>query len=271
MESRPLVLVRGTGDVGSAVAAILFRAGFGVALHDTPAPAASRRGMAFVDAVFDGVATLDGLIARRVGTVSELDAALRDRVFVPVAVWPLPDILAASPWAAIVDARMRKRTVAEAQRHLAPLTIGLGPGFVAGGNVDLAVETGWGDALGTVVEEGPTRALAGEPRAIGGIGRARFVYAPIAGRFHTSARIGEPVVQGQLLATIGQSVLAAPIAGVLRGLTRDDVDVAVGAKVIEVDPRGDPALVVGLGERPRRIAEGALAALGRLRVIAPAP
>ena len=34
-----------------------------------------------------------------------------------------------------------------------------------------------------------------------------------------------------------------------------------GTKVIEIDPRGDDADIYGIGERPRRIAEGVLAAL----------
>jgi len=49
-----LIFVRGIGDVGSAVAYRLFRAGHAVVLHDTERPAYSRRGMAFTDAVFDG-------------------------------------------------------------------------------------------------------------------------------------------------------------------------------------------------------------------------
>lgn len=36
---------------------------------------------------------------------------------------------------------------------------------------------------------------------------------------------------------------------------REGVMVRQGAKVLEVDPRGDPALCFGLGERPRRVAE----------------
>jgi hypothetical protein len=58
-QERASVLVRGARDVGSAVAAVLFRAGYLVALHDEPAPATPRRGMAFADAVFDGMARLD--------------------------------------------------------------------------------------------------------------------------------------------------------------------------------------------------------------------
>jgi hypothetical protein len=76
-------------------------------------------------------------------------------------------------WTAIVDARMRKRAVPEAQRGLAPMTIGLGPNFVAGETVDLAIETMWGDQLGAIIETGATLPLAGEPRPIGGVGRGR--------------------------------------------------------------------------------------------------
>jgi xanthine dehydrogenase accessory factor len=54
---------------------------------------------------------------------------------------------------------------------------------------------------------------------------------------------------------------------VLRGLTHTGVDVAQRTKVIEVDPRGDPAAAFGLGERPKRIAEGVLKALAKARVL----
>jgi hypothetical protein len=40
-------------------------------------------------------------------------------------------------------ARMRKRDRPEAQRGRSPLAIGLGPNFVAGGAIDIVVETGW--------------------------------------------------------------------------------------------------------------------------------
>ena len=66
---------------------------------------------------------------------------------------------------------------------------------------------------------------------------------------------------GEVVATIGDEPLAAPLDGILRGLTHDGVEVAAGAKVVEVDPRGDPGKVFGLGVRPRRIGEGVLRAI----------
>jgi hypothetical protein len=61
----------------------------------------------------------------------------------------------------LVDAPMRKRNRLKTQHGLAPLTIGLGPNFVVGKTVDLAVETAWGEALGRVVTHGATRPLRG--------------------------------------------------------------------------------------------------------------
>jgi len=269
-QTRKLVLVRGVGDVGSAVAVLLFRAGYAVALHDEPKPATPRRGMAFADAVFDGWATLDGLTAVRVNAASGLRAALHARDMVPVITTPFSEVIGAASWSALIDARMRKRAVPEGQRGLAPLTVGLGPNFIAGENVDLAIETSNGEGLGAVIEAGATLPLGGEPRAIGGVGRARFVYAPDGGRFITGARIGDRVEENQAIATVGMLTLCTPIAGILRGLTRSGVEVAARTKVIEVDPRCDPAGIFGVGERPRRIGEGVLQAMTRLRVVEPA-
>ena len=63
---------------------------------------------------------------------------------------------------------------------------------------------------------------------------------------------------------IGDVPLRAPISGTFRGLTRPGVWVLSNDKIIEVDPRTpDRACFSGLGERPRRIADGV--ALGILQ------
>ncbi len=254
------VLIRGSGDVGSAVAHLLVREGHEVVMHDVELPTAPRRGMAFADAIFDGARELEGVLARRVDAVEGLRAVGPSEVLVTTAA--LADVLGAMLPDVLVDARMRKRAVPEGQRGLARLTIGLGPNFVAGETTDLAIETQWGDALGTIVVEGPTKALGGEPRAFEGHARDRFVYAPAAGVMRTSAAIAQRVSAGEVVATIGSQELVAPLDGILRGLVHDGVPVDLGAKVVEVDPRGDLTKVLGIGPRPRRIAEGVLAAIG---------
>lgn len=228
------VLVRGVGDVGSAVAHRLWTAGHAVVIHDGPWPAISRRRNAFTDAVFDGEAELEGVRAVFLPELAELEPCLARRAGVPVVTGDFDGRLALLLPDVLVDARMRKRERPECQRPLASLSIGLGPGFVAG-----------------------------EPRPILGYGRGRFVYAPAAGVFRTEHQIGAVVRAGEVIASLDALPLAAPLTGALRGLIHSGVPLAHSVKVIEVDPRGPDAVVPGIGERPGRIAEGVLAALQR--------
>jgi xanthine dehydrogenase accessory factor len=246
-------LVRGLGDVGSAVAHLLFGGGHDVVLHDGPAPTAHRRRMSFVDAAFDGVATLDGITARLVDA-SQTAGMLATHREIPVSTGEFDSLRQAIAWDLLVDARMRKRSTPENQRGLARLVIGLGPGFIAGETVDVVIETGWDD-LGAVIHSGASAPLRGEPRAILGHARNRLVYAPHAGRFSSKHAIGELVMAGDMVARVDDHALTAPLTGAIRGLTRSGVAVDTGTKVIEIDPRGPQAVFTGLGERPRRIAE----------------
>ncbi|MFN3869200.1 MAG: nitrate reductase associated protein [Hyphomicrobiaceae bacterium] len=253
---RQLILVLGTGDVASAVAHRLFCEGHFPVCQDGEQPPHSRRGMAFADALFDGTARLDGITATRVDDLDALVTAFAHHDVVPVTSLDVAQLIEAIRPGVVIDARMRKRRKPEPLVAAAPLTIGLGPNFVAGDTVDLAVETSWGDDLGRVVDRGPTRSLAGEPRAIDGVGRERFVYAPTAGVLRTPHHIGAMVQAGMTVATIGDVVLQAPITGNIRGLTRDGVRVETGAKVVEISPQGASATIFGLGERPKAIAAG---------------
>ncbi len=107
--------------------------------------------------------------------------------------------------------------------------------------------------------------FAGEPQVIAGHGRDRYVYSPCEGEFSTTLRIGDVVAAaGQEVVRIGTTILRAPLSGRLRGLTRADAVVALGAKVVEVDPRGPDAQIYGLDERPGRIARGVLEGVGNV-------
>ena len=255
-----LVLVRGVGDVGSAVAHRLFGAGYGVVIHDDPEPTTSRRGMAFTDAVFDGHAVLEGVRAVCIDDLEQVKRAVVAHEVIPVSVRPLAPLLAGLQPQVLVDARMRKHAGPEIHSGLADFTIALGPSLVVGRHADVVIETSWED-LGRVITTGASLPLGGEPRAIDGHARDRYVYAPIDGVFRTTFRIGDAVRQGQEVAHIDSTALAAPLDGVLRGLTRDAVPVTVRTKVIEVDPRGRAGGVRGIAERPRRIADGVLTAI----------
>ena len=260
-----LALVRGLGDIGSAVAHRLFTAGHPVLMHDLERPTHARRGMAFTDAIFDGRAELAGVEAVREDDPSRLRRLLEQHAVIPVTTMDFAALLDAMQPDVVVDARMRKRAQPEAQRGSAKLTIGLGPNFKAGDAVDVVVETSW-ERLGAVITEGGSLPLAGEPRALGGHARDRYVYAPCSGVFCTKAQVGDVVREGEQVANIDGTALLAPLGGVLRGLTHDGVLVSVGTKVIEVDPRGDSAAVFGLWERPSRIADGVVHAIAGWRI-----
>jgi xanthine dehydrogenase accessory factor len=255
------ILVRGSGDVGSAVAHALLMNGYAVLIHDSAQPTAARRKMAFCDAIFDGSALLAGIQGKLITDISEIALHLAAHDLIPITTIDLSVILAGIQPEALIDARMRKHDQPETQITLAPFTVGLGPNFVAGETVHAAVETGWNDELGNVIWWGAARALEGEPQTIAGHARDRYVYAPIAGVFQTTCKIGDMVTSGQNIAHIGEISLYAPISGILRGLTHDGVLVARKAKVIEIDPRGDPGKIMGIAERPQRIAAGVLEAI----------
>ncbi len=254
------VLVRGIGDVASVVALRLLQARHAVAIHTDAAPATTRRGMDFSDAVFDREAQVDTVTAVRVDDLGELAPELVTRARIPVLVTDFAATMVAMVPDVLVDARMRKRAIPERQRGLAPLTIGLGPNFEAGVTTDIVIETSW-EALGQVLTVGGSLPFRGEPRAIAGHARDRYVYTPVGGKFVTAYRIGDHVRRGAPIAEVGAVALTAPLDGVLRGLVRNGVSVSVGAKVIEIDPRDDPALVRGVGDRPARIADAVLTVL----------
>jgi xanthine dehydrogenase accessory factor len=259
-----VILIRGCGDVGSAVACVLFKAGHSVVIHDSAQPAATRRKMSFSDAMFEGTAVLEGIRGQRMDDLLQIKSSLEARDRIPLTALELPRVLSALQPDVLVDARMRKHDQPEIQINLAPFTVGLGPNFVAGETVHAAVETGWNEDLGKVIWKGSTRPLEGEPQTIAGHARDRYVYAPVAGLFRTGLQIGAVVAAGQEVARIGESKLCAPISGMLRGLTHDSVPVKERTKVMEVDPRGAEAQITGIAKRPGKIAAGVLEALKKL-------
>lgn len=261
LSSRCYTLVRGTGEIASGVAHALHQAGWPVVMHDIATPTTTRRRMAFTDAVFDGTARLSGLTAKRAESLTELRPWLQRRRVVPVTIAPFAEVLAVLPWAALIDARVRLGRRPEPQMRLAPLTVGLGVGFIAGGTVTVAIDTAW-ERLGAIVTRGATAAAMGPPHPIGGMGAERFIHAPYAGTFRTRYDVGHWVTAGDIIAVIDDIPLAAPLTGVLRGLVRDGVPVSAGTKVIEVDPRGWDAVYTGIGERAYKMGESVLAVFG---------
>jgi xanthine dehydrogenase accessory factor len=255
------ILVLGGGDVGSAVAHRLFRLGLEVLICERAGSAHARRGMAFTDALFEGQAVLDGVAACWQSDVDAVRECWRRHDVVPIVTLPEAVVFSTLVFDAVVEATMRRNLQQPDLRALAPLTIGIGPGYVPGENCHLAIETQWGPAMGRLLRDQPTATRSGGPISLDGVSRERFAITPEAGTWHTASRLGQAVEAGDELGRVGDRAILAPLPGHLRGLAHDGAEVRAGQRIAEVDPRDQPQ-IFGLGERPRAIAAGVVEALG---------
>jgi xanthine dehydrogenase accessory factor len=267
--TRSTAIVTGAGEIGSAVAIALYRSGLAVVLCDEADPPWILRGMAFANAWYIGTAELDGEAAVFCASVKSIPSVIDRQPLIAATTWSWQGVAAALLPVVVVDARMRNGVGCTATAPADLLTIGVGPGFDAGGNVGLAVESMPGDRLGAIVESGPTASSTHDVPLLAGAGRERFAVAANGGRFSTAHRIGDRVVAGEPVGAVGTKAVRAPLTGVLRGLAARGARVAAGMRLVEVDPRGDPVQCFGLSDRAIAIAHGVAGALVR-RGLAPA-
>jgi len=260
------VVVRGGGDLGTGVAHTLRRAGFLVAVLEIARPLAVRRAAAFAEAVYAGRTTVEGIEAV-LTEPGAARAALDDGAAVPVIVDPDGAVMRSLAPAAVVDARMAKRNLGTS-RSDAPVTVALGPGFEAGRDVDIVIETNRGPSLGRIIERGSAEPNTGVPGEVGGASAERVLRAPAAGRFLAAARIGDVVREGDVVGSVGGAPVKARIAGLLRGLAADGLDVEAGEKVGDVDPRGSEIDPTAISGKARAVGRAVLAAL-RARGVQP--
>jgi hypothetical protein len=219
--------------------------------------------MSFFDALYDDPAVVGGLMAVNVDNTVAARAEMHAHEHIVVTQLGLSELFALGEIAALVDARMQKKSVTPDLRHLAVTTIGLGPGFTVGANCDVAIETRPGHE-GIVLSAGRTEAADGISRRLGGLGKERFIYSEDAGRWRTALDVGKRIFKGFPLGRIGSHLIEAPMDGILRGIARDDVDVPAGVKVIEIDTRGRKARWMGIDERGRALADATYTALKEL-------
>ena len=212
-------LVLGIGDVGSAVAHALYRAGFKVIIHDVPFPVWTRRKMAFVDAIFDGEAVLAGVRAVRGESWPALKNVLADSS-IAVSVLDTDALLEALHPDILVDARMRKRQTPERQIDRAPFTARRRSPFLPPRETThVVIEDGFSGRRRRS-SRGTAQPHQGGPRILGGFGAERVVYSPVSGMFASDCAIGDEIDAGEVVAHAGSIALAAPLGGRLRGLTR---------------------------------------------------
>jgi len=251
------VLVKGAGEMASGVAWRLFHSGFKrICMTEVSQPQAVRREVSFCEAIHDGHKTVQGVAAKLIANFEEIDGAW-DLGQIPVIVDPEAKVIDFLRPDVVIDAILAKKNLGTKITD-APLVIGLGPGFYAGRDAHLVVETNRGHNLGRVIHEGEAEENTGVPGVIAGYGAERVFRAPKDGRLTVLKEIGDSIKEGEWVAEVDGSPVKAQIKGVIRGILRDGTGVWKGMKVGDIDPRGKKEFCYSVSEKSLAIAGGVL-------------
>ncbi|SIO28995.1 selenium-dependent molybdenum cofactor biosynthesis protein YqeB [Halodesulfovibrio marinisediminis] len=256
----PVIAIRGAGDLATGVALRLYRAGFNqLVLLETDNPLAVRRTVCFSDAVYHHSTTVENVTAVRIETPAEV-VTTWDAGKIPVLCDPAADCLTCLEPDILVDAIIAKQNIGT-NMSMAPLVIGLGPGFTVSKNVHRIIETKRGHTLGRVLETGSAIPNTGIPGAVQGYTTERVYWAVQDGTFTTEYAISDSIKAGDELGRIGGTPILAKISGVIRGLLRNGTIVRKGTKVGDIDPRGDAQHCYTVSDKALAIGGGVLEAV----------
>lgn len=249
MNKKILIICRGGGDLATGIVHRLFRAGFPVLVLETDSPAAIRRQVSFSEAVYDGTATVEGVTAERIASADKASVNhVLEEGRVPLLVDPEGSSIPLLKPDIVVDAIIAKKNLGTA-KEMAPLVIGVGPGFTAGEDVDLVVESMRGHNLARIFTTGSALPNTGIPGNIGGFTKERVLHAEAAGYMKNIRQIGDIVEKGEEIARIYEKMtedgtfsgsyvsVEASISGMIRGLIREGYHFQKGFKIADIDPR----------------------------------
>lgn len=264
MKNQQIVLIRGGGDLASGIALRLHRVGMRVVITELAQPLVIRRSVAFAEAVYNGVAQVEDVKGRFVGSFNQVVKAWKDRE-VPVLVDPESVIikeieLAGLELTALVDGRMTKRPP-YLKSGAAPFMIGLGPGFIVGENCDVIVETNRGHYLGRLIWQGTAQPNTGRPEGFGNQYHDRVLRSPANGIWQSARRICESLKEGEAIGEVNGIAVVAPFDGVIRGLLHPGLYVTQGFKIGDIDPRNDPQYCRYVSDKALAVAGGVLEAI----------
>jgi xanthine dehydrogenase accessory factor len=232
---KTIIVIRGGGDLGSGVAYKLQRCGFKVLILEVQNPLVVRRTVAFAQAVIDGAAVVEGVKAVRVRTKDEIEK-IWEEGHIPIMVDPGGTILKEIKPLAVIDATLAKRNTGM-RRDMAPVTIALGPGFKAGEDADVVIETNRGHNLGRLIFEGYAEPDTGVPAPVKGYGAERVLRAPCSGTVKHVLDIGNMVKTGDIICYVNDQPVSAVFDGIVRGLIMNGREVVANLKIGDVDPR----------------------------------
>lgn len=261
---KDLIIVRGGGDLATGTIYKLYKCGFTVLVLEIEKPSAIRRNVAFSEAIYQGTQQVEDVTCYYAQSLAQAQSLLNDGKLT-IMIDPDGECIKTLKPLVVVDAILAKRNLGTT-KALAPITIGLGPGFIAGVDVDAVVETKRGHHLGRVLWQGSAALNTGIPGKINGYGKERVIHCPATGILRNVCSITDTVTKGQVIAYVetkmGNVEVLATLDGILRGLIRDGYPVTTGFKIADIDPRGDEYLnCFTISDKARCIAGGVLEAI----------
>ena len=252
--------IKGAGEIASGIACRLFKSNIKhIIMMETENPLAVRRQVSFCEAVHDDKIIVEGVEAVKIEFSHEINSAWKVNK-IPVIVDPDWTCIKKIKPHVVVDAIIAKKNLGTSMSE-APLTIGLGPGFEAGKNVHIAVETNRGHNLGRILLKGCPEPNTGIPGSTNGFTHERVLRSPCAGTFRSDLDIGAVVKKGQVMANVNGNDVIAGIDGVLRGQIRNNTEVDIRLKIGDIDPRGEVEYCSTISEKARAIGGSVLEAV----------
>lgn len=257
-----MIILRGGGDIATGIAHRLYQSGFHVVISEIEKPTAIRRRVSFCEAIYSGEIEVEGVKAV-LSTKGEVLENLKLGVL-PVVIDENCSLAYDLKPLAVIDSILAKKNLGT-KKDMAPITVGVGPGFSAGGDVDLVVETNRGHHLGKVIDKGKAMDNTGIPGTIQGYTAERVVRASAEGQVKNIKKIGDIVKADDILCTTGGVEVRANIDGVIRGLIKDGLEVEKGMKIGDIDPRAIVEYTYTISDKARAVGGGVLEAIMRLR------
>ncbi|MBM7623344.1 selenium-dependent molybdenum cofactor biosynthesis protein YqeB [Sporohalobacter salinus] len=253
------VIVRGGGDLATGVIYTLYQTGFKVIGTEISEPLVVRRTVSFAEAIYEGKFTVEEVTANRVDDFTEIKQVL-SRNEVPIVVDSEAEIIDRLQPQIVVDATMAKRNLGTGLND-AFLVIGLGPGFTAGEDVDVVIETNRGHDLGRIITAGQAESNTGIPGEVKGYSTKRVLKSPTRGKFITDRRIGDSIAAGEIFGYVDNDAIKAELEGMIRGVLKSGIEVKQGTKLGDIDPRNEIDYCYRISDKARAIGGAVLTAI----------
>ena len=255
-----IIAIKGAGEMATGIAWRLFQSNFKhIFMVEIENPMAVRRRVSFCEAIHDGKIIVEGVTAKKVFHPDDIQTAW-DSDSIPVIVDPYWESIKAIRPHVVIDAIIAKKNLGTNLSE-APLVIGLGPGFEAGKDVHMVIETNRGHNLGRVILNGCPEPDTGTPGNIGGYTKERVLRSPCSGIFTSSLTIGTLVKKNDVVGYVDGKPVITQIDGVLRGQIRNSIRVKERQKIGDIDPRGNRQYCTTISEKSRAIGGSVLEAI----------